>query len=520
MTRPLITVYTQVYNTKSYLEQCVSSVLSQTYDKFEYIIVDNGCTDGSSEILDDYAKSDKRIRLIRHENNQTGFSFALLQEIAKGGYLTFLDSDDWWEPDYLEQLLMFAEKYDLGVACTGTEMHNINTGTQGFRKVEQNVFFSKDSFAEGLPRYHVFFRAVWGKLIRADCLKSLPTSVPRLPYGVDTLWCFQMLRHADRIGIDNSVLHHYRIHKTSISYQYNTGRFDADVYLYNDAVDFLSAFGPVSARNRRFLQTVYSNAVTDTLGVIHNSSLSPADKLREYRAIALHPLTQTAYRECKDESASRSRKILMQASLYAGKALKKQYNQDGDNLRAIMQTLLPRSGRVVSSANAQFFLEDRKLFDALLQDNAETILQNLLARMETNQGVRKYAIPEAIQALAADNPLLCQIGDAVFLRKYAGIYFLVWQGETLAALEEMTGMLLEDRVAGGQETFIQLYISLSAVLEEGSAFVFGKLKLAQLFFRQKRLQECRAIATELEEMGLTDSEELDVLRHDLEAAGS
>lgn len=515
-----ITIYTQVYNTKPYLNQCISSVLSQSYANFEYILVDNGCTDGSSEVLDSFAESDKRIRLIRYEINRSGFSPSLLQKIAEGDYLTYLDSDDWWEPDYLEKLLFFSEKNNLDIACTGTVMHHMAEGKQFFRKVDKPLFFSDNSFSQGLPWYHVFFRVQWGKLIRMKCLKAVPQDVvPKVPYGGDTLWCFQFLRQANRIGIDNSVLHHYRIHKKSVSYQYNPDRFKADVYLHNDAVNFLSGFGPISARNRWFLQIVYSNAVSDTVGIIYNSSLAPADKLREYRTIALHPLTQAAYRECKDESASRSRKILIQASLYAGRALKTQDNQDDDNLRAIMQALLPRSGRVVSSANAQLFLEDQKLFDALFQDNAEMILQNLLTRMETNQAVRKYAIPEAIRALAADNPLLCQIGDTVFLRKYAGIYLMVWQDETLAALEEMTGLLLEERVAGGQEIFLQLYISLAAVLEQAPAFVYGKVKLAQFYFRQKRLPECRDIVRELEEMGLADSEELDVLRYDLEAAG-
>lgn len=514
MNGPTVTIYTPVYNTKDYVRQCVESVLNQSFSDFEYIILDNGCTDGSSEILQFFADKDPRIRLIRNEKNERGTAPALLQKYAGGRYLTFLDSDDWLEPDYLEKLLKFSEKYDLDIACTGTVMHQMAAGTQSFRKVGKEIVLPKTAFAEGFRMYHAFFRTLWGKLIRMDCLKPLP--LPKLLYGIDTVWCFQMLRRAERIGIENSVLHHYRIHKSSVSYEYNPDRFQSDIYLYNDAMDFLSAFGPVSTQNSRFLQIVYSNAVVDTIGVIHNSTLSPSDKLREYRAIALHPLTQAAYRECNNESASRSRNMLVQVSLYAGKALKKQAD---DDLRAVMLAFFPRSGRAVSGVNAQLFLEDRKTFEALLQDDTEAILKIFLTRMETNQTVKKYAIPEAIQALAADNPLLCQIGDAAFLRKYARIYLLVWQGETLSALDEMTGLLLEKRVSGGQEAFLQLYISLSAVLDEGLAFVYGKIKLAQLYFRQKRLPECRAIVADLGEMGLKDSEELDALRRDLESAG-
>lgn len=64
---PKIIVYTRAYNTKPYLRQCIESVLNQTYSNFIYIIVDNGCTDGSSEIIEEYAGKDDRIRRIRFE---------------------------------------------------------------------------------------------------------------------------------------------------------------------------------------------------------------------------------------------------------------------------------------------------------------------------------------------------------------------------------------------------------------------------------------------------------------------
>lgn len=514
----MITVCTQVYNTKPYLAQCIDSVLAQTYTNFEYLLIDNGCTDGSEKIIEAYAEKDERIKRFRFETNQYAVLYQLLNQHARGAYYTVLDSDDWLDPDYLEKLVDLAEENDLDITCTGTAFHVAGSGQEGYRKVERTLIVPKEDFTRFFDDYHAFFRTSWGKLIRMECYKNASfDSLPKLSYGGDTLRSFQLLRQAKRIGIDDSAPHHYRIHKSSRSYQYKSDRFEADVYLYDDAIDFLSAFGPVSPYNHQFLQVVYANAVADTAGVIRDSALAPADKLREYRVIALHPLTQATYRECEHEEVTNSRYLLAWASLDAGRALKK---RDGDeDLRAVMEAIFPRGGRVVSGSNAQLFLEDRELFDALARDDMDGMLKNLLARMETNQGVRKYAIPEIIRALAEDKPLLRGIGDAVFLRKYAQIYELVWRGEALAALEEMTGLLLEDRADGGQETFLRLYVSLSAALEQAPAFVFGKLKLAQLCFRQKRLPECRAVVTELEEMGLTDSEELNALRRDLEAAG-
>ncbi|EOS64178.1 glycosyltransferase family 2 protein [Oscillibacter sp. 1-3] len=508
----MITICTLVYNTRPYIRQCVESVLNQTYPYFEYYLIDNGSVDGCKEILEEYAAKDNRIKLIRHEKNSLPAPGSRVpHEYGVGRYYTTLDSDDWWEPDFLEHMLWFAEENRLEIACTGTVMHHVKSGTKSLRKLEEPLILSRAAFADALPWYHVFFRPLWGKLIRMECLRAESfDAVPALPYGMDTLWSFKTLRHAGRMGIDKSVLHHYRIFEKSLSYRYDRKRFQTDVLLYSDAIDFLSAFGPVSSQNRNFLQCVYSNAVIDTTGVIRSSALSPADKLREYRAIAADPITQTAYRECTDKSAQSSRTLLLQRALEAGAALEKQGDED---LRAVAQMLLPRCGQAVSKANTALFLEEPKLLDALYRDAPDDLVEDLLSRLEKNQSVKKYALAETIQALAVNHPFLCQIGDAVFLRKYGDLYRMIWRGETLDALDQMTGLLLEDQVSGGRETFLQLYICLSASLEQASAFIFGKCRLAQLYFRQNRLQECQSIVDEFAEMGLSDHEDIKRLRH-------
>ena len=96
----MVTIYTQVYNTKSFLPQCIDSVLKQTYQDFEYVLVDNGSDDGCQEILERYAAQDCRIRLVRFEANRIGpIWLQIAQESSPGKYIANLDSDDWWEPN-------------------------------------------------------------------------------------------------------------------------------------------------------------------------------------------------------------------------------------------------------------------------------------------------------------------------------------------------------------------------------------------------------------------------------------
>ncbi len=102
---PLISIIIPVYNTEKYLSDCIDSVLSQTYNNFELILVDDGSNDQSGDICDEYAKSDSRVLSIHQENS--GVSVARNQgiSVANGDYLAFIDSDDIVHRDFLKTLI-------------------------------------------------------------------------------------------------------------------------------------------------------------------------------------------------------------------------------------------------------------------------------------------------------------------------------------------------------------------------------------------------------------------------------
>ena len=115
-----ISVITSVYNTEKYLEKCLNSVLKQTFINFEFIIINNGSTDHSLDILQKYAEKDKRIVIINNTTNRM-LSSARNQgiEISKGKYLYFIDSDDFIEPDTLECLFECSERNNLDLVDFG-----------------------------------------------------------------------------------------------------------------------------------------------------------------------------------------------------------------------------------------------------------------------------------------------------------------------------------------------------------------------------------------------------------------
>ena len=100
----LISIVVPVYNVENYLKKCISSILEQTYKKFELILVDDGSTDDSGKICDEIKKMDNRIEVIHKKNGGLSDARNAGIDIARGKYITFIDSDDYIEIDYIEYL--------------------------------------------------------------------------------------------------------------------------------------------------------------------------------------------------------------------------------------------------------------------------------------------------------------------------------------------------------------------------------------------------------------------------------
>ncbi|MBR1494044.1 MAG: glycosyltransferase family 2 protein [Acidaminococcaceae bacterium] len=115
----MISVLMLTHNRESLLSRAIESILSQTYRDFEFLIVDNGSTDRSGQIAETYASRDGRIRVIHRENGSIGAGRNTALDAARGEYITFIDDDDWAEPDFLEFLLDLLLETDADVAICG-----------------------------------------------------------------------------------------------------------------------------------------------------------------------------------------------------------------------------------------------------------------------------------------------------------------------------------------------------------------------------------------------------------------
>ncbi len=161
--KDLVSVIIPVYNVEPFLRQCLDTVIGQTYRNLEIILVDDGSTDSSGSICEEYAAGDSRVRVIHQANAGQSAARNAGLDRASGKYVCFVDSDDWIAADMIEQLLAEMENSDIAM-CDRVKFTEIPefSGQKG-----NAVTYSKVAFLHKIyeaPR----FIALWGKLLRRE----------------------------------------------------------------------------------------------------------------------------------------------------------------------------------------------------------------------------------------------------------------------------------------------------------------------------------------------------------------
>lgn len=168
--QPLISIVVPVYNVKQFLTKCLNSIISQTYSNLEIIVVDDGSTDGSATICDDYAKKDKRISVIHKENGGLASARNAGIDVAKGTYIGFVDSDDYIEPYMYEKLLQAILKYSCNIAVCGINYVFDDGEVIAKANIEPEQFFEFPRAIEEMNTFRLFDMGAWSKLIEENYL--------------------------------------------------------------------------------------------------------------------------------------------------------------------------------------------------------------------------------------------------------------------------------------------------------------------------------------------------------------
>ncbi len=212
---PLVSVVIPVYNVEKYLNQCLDSVISQTLTDIEIICVNDSSTDGSLNILEEYAKRDERIKVVTQPNGGAGAARNRGLSMASGKYLSFLDSDDFFEPDMLELAYKKAEKDKADFVVFNSNQYYTDKGkfvevswTLREKEIPPYTPFNHRQMTDNI--FKVFVGWAWDKLYNKEFVEKNHLLFQEQRTSNDMLFVFSAVALAQRISIVNKVLAHQR----------------------------------------------------------------------------------------------------------------------------------------------------------------------------------------------------------------------------------------------------------------------------------------------------------------------
>lgn len=246
MNEKALSIIIPVYNTLPYLKKCLESIAGQTYQNWEAVLVDDGSTDGSGKLCDDFAKKDGRFKVIHKENEglvaarKSGVSFAM------GEYVTFVDSDDWVEINAYEVLMEMVShsKADAVVCGLIYEHHKkgsrkllnaIAPGTYEGKKLEEELW--KKMILAGAYYRPGLLPALWNKIFKRSVLTSVLMKVDNhITMGEDVACTYPALLKAKKVVVTELCFYHYCYRGESMSRAYDSqyGARAARLYGYLD----------------------------------------------------------------------------------------------------------------------------------------------------------------------------------------------------------------------------------------------------------------------------------------------
>ena len=211
-----ISIIVPVYNTAKYLDKCIQTLINQTLENIEIIFIDDGSEDNSVEILKNYAKKDKRIRILKQNHKRQGAARNYGLSIAQGEYIGFVDSDDWVKLDMFEKLYYQAKETDSDIV-----MCSMNTFEDGTNKIIVNTYntldifnqkFFENTFTPQDTLNFIFNISVspYNKIYRKSLIDKNNIKFPENIYFEDNAFFFQSWLNAKKISLLNQKLYQYR----------------------------------------------------------------------------------------------------------------------------------------------------------------------------------------------------------------------------------------------------------------------------------------------------------------------
>lgn len=273
---PEISIIVPVYNAERYLRPCIDSILAQSFPDFELLLVNDGSTDGSAAICDEYAGGDHRVRAI-HKQPNGGVSEARntgLDE-ARGQWIAFIDADDWIDPDYLEALL---KPDDADIRMCGFRFRY----PDGKCEEEKNMTWTGDRYADLSRFIQTQWTVIWGCLISRQLIeKNALRFLSGITWCEDYHFMIRCIYLSRKVKTVDRILYNYRQNDSSICHNMPTNAQSDALAVYDDTIRFLKkhqAYTPLrkalAYRSLRHTHVLALDTSTFDIFLAHNPDKS------------------------------------------------------------------------------------------------------------------------------------------------------------------------------------------------------------------------------------------------------
>jgi len=240
MEENLVSVIIPVYNVEKYLDKCVESVINQTYKNLEIILVDDGSPDACPQMCDNWVKKDKRIKVIHKQNGGQGSARNMALDVCKGDYICFVDSDDFVEPDYVQELLSACLNNNADIAIC--KIRNINEST--YTQKDETPFSSSISVSgnnivyDAYTNQSLYSHSPCNKLYKKFIFENL--RFPEIKMCEDSAIYLQTFHAAKKIVAVPNTLYNYIIHSGSTMHRAMTlERIESILKNYDYNINFV-----------------------------------------------------------------------------------------------------------------------------------------------------------------------------------------------------------------------------------------------------------------------------------------
>ena len=209
---PKISVIIPVYNVEKYIKECLESVVNQTFTDIEIICINDGSTDNSLSILEEYAKKDSRIKIINQQNSGLSATRNNGIKAAQGEFIGFVDSDDYIDLDFYEKLYDAAIKNNCDISCATIIRKRPNSEKYRVHYTEEKIYTTLEDKLKACSIPKCCY--VWNKIYKTGLIKDYPFAVGL--YFEDVLWTPETLKRSNSMVSVPNVNYYYMVNQNSI----------------------------------------------------------------------------------------------------------------------------------------------------------------------------------------------------------------------------------------------------------------------------------------------------------------